>query len=191
MSLQIAFGSPPDVLGISSIISSYAAAYVPRNACAAPVSFEMITPIPDMLSAASVVSIVPLLTHATKRGILRWRARAAEEYREPAMVLKLLPITPTATSIPHIHKRFTAYGNIPTILKTLPRMTAEHMMLRYGEIERLCEATTAYYRPYAKHKLFARLFREAYKRTGIHVWWANTSDNRDIPDPMMVVKMGA
>ena len=49
-------------------------------------------------------------------------------------------------------------------------------MLRYGEIERLCEGLTAYYRPYAKRKQFARIFRDAYERTGIRVFWANIGD---------------
>jgi hypothetical protein len=85
------------------------------------------------------------------------------------VVLKLLPSAPTAAPIPHILKRAAAHSNTLTILKPLHLTTAEATMLRYGEIERLCEGLTAYYRPCTKRKQFARLFRDAYERTGMRL----------------------
>jgi hypothetical protein len=131
MSLKVAVCSSPDVMRVSSTVSSYAVACPHRNCMRCPCILRDDSP-NLRYTFRNLFSLYSLLVDAySEEGILRWRARAAEEYREPAVVLKLLSSTSTASPIPHILKRSTAYSNTLTTLKTLQRTTAEPTMLRY------------------------------------------------------------
>jgi hypothetical protein len=59
-------------------------------------------------------------------------------------------------------------------------------MYQWGEIERLCEAVTDYYKPFAKKKEPVKLFRKVYKNVGIFTW---KLESNEILDNIPVVPM--